>query len=103
MKTLFQSKISSLLVIAVIVVSWLGCANINQNDTAQQMQTLQEQSATQVPCPSSAIQIMPSYKINADGSASWTAVCYATVYQCTRSGKNNQNVSCEQIGPQPVK
>jgi hypothetical protein len=109
MKTMNQSKMSSLLIIAVAVVLWLGCANINQggnvpDDSAQQMETLREQSATQVPCPSYAIQIMPSYKINkSDESASWTAVCYANVYQCTRSGKDHQNVTCEQTGPQPVK
>lgn len=109
MKTMNQSKLSSLLIIAVAVVLWLGCTNINQGenapvDSAQQMETLREQSATQVPCPSYAIQIMPSYKINkSDGSASWTAVCYANVYQCTRSGKDHQNVTCEQTEPQPVK
>ncbi len=109
MKTLFQSKMSSLLIIAVAVVLWLGCANISQvenapDDSIQQMETLREQTATQVPCPSYAIQIMPSYRINkSDESASWTADCYGDVYQCTRGGKDNQGVTCEQTEPQPVK
>ncbi len=109
MMTLIQSKMSSLLIISVAVVLWLGCANINQgenapDDSAQQMETLRKQSATQVPCPSYSIQIMPSYKINkSDGSASWTAFCYGDVYQCTRGGKDHQDVTCEQTEPQPVK
>jgi hypothetical protein len=109
MKTLFQSKMSSFPVIAVSVFLWLGCANISQvenapDDSIQQMETLREQSATQVPCPSYAIQIMPSYRINkSDGSASWTAVCFGDVYKCTRGGKDNQDLTCEQTEPQPVK
>jgi hypothetical protein len=109
MKTIFQSKINSLFVIAAVVVLCLGCANINQganapDNTAQQMQKLREQTATQVPCPSESIQIAPNYIINkSDGSAFWTADCYGDVYQCTRGGKDNQDVNCQQTEPQPVK
>ena len=102
MKTLFEGKKSSLSTLAAVIVLCLGCANINQganapDNTAQQMQTLREQTATQVPCPSYAIQIAPNYIISkSDGSASWTADCYGDVYQCTRGGKDNQDVNCEQ-------
>jgi len=54
MKTLFQSKKGSFLVIAVAVFLWLGCAASNQiekaqNKSVQQMETLQEQSAGKIP------------------------------------------------------
>ena len=106
MKTKNQSKISSLLIIIVAVVLWLGCANINQggnapDNTAQLLETLREQSATQVPCPSYSIQI-PNYNIKSDGSGYWTAVCYGDVYKCTRGSKGPQDVTCEQTEPQPL-
>jgi len=108
MKTMNQSKISSLLISSLLIivvglVLLLGCANINQNNTAQEIQTLKEQTATQVPCPSYAIQIMPNYIINADGSGSWTADCYGAVYKCAQGGKDNQSTTCEQTLPVPVK
>jgi hypothetical protein len=98
-----QSEITSLLIIAGTLVLFLGCANINQKNTAQEIQTLKEQTATQVPCPSYTIQIMPNYIINADGSGSWTADCYGAVYKCTQSAKDHQNTTCEQTLPVPVK
>jgi len=54
MKTLFQSKKGSFLVIAVSVFIWLGCAASNQvekaqNKSVQQMETLQELSAGKIP------------------------------------------------------
>ena len=73
MKPLFQSKMSSLLVIVVAVVLWLGCAASNQvekaqNKSVQQMETLQELSAGKIPCPSYQIEI-PEHNINrTDGS-----------------------------------
>ena len=76
MKTLFKGKRSSLSILVAVIVLWLGCADINQGEntpdnTAQQMETLRKQTATQVPCPSYAIQIAPNYIINkSDGSAS---------------------------------
>ena len=73
MKTLFQSKKGSFLVIAVSVFIWLGCAASNQvekaqNKSVQQMETLQELSAGKIPCPSYQIEI-PEHNINrTDGS-----------------------------------
>ena len=105
MKTLFQSKKGSFLVIAVAVSLWLGCAASNQiekaqNKSVQQMETLQEQSAGKIPCPSYQIEI-PEHNINrTDGSGYWIAYCFGETYKCTRGSKDPQDVTCEQIPPE---
>ena len=105
MKTLFQSKKGSFLVIAVSVFIWLGCAASNQvekaqNKSVQQMETLQELSASKIPCPSYQIEI-PEHNINrTDGSGYWIAYCFGETYKCTRGSKDPQDVTCEQIPPE---
>ncbi len=105
MKTLFQSKIGFSLVIAVVVVPWLSCSTVNkveqaQNKSVQEMETLQEQSAGKIPCPSYQIEI-PEHKINrTDGSGYWIAYCFGKTYKCTRGSKAPQDVTCEQVPPE---
>ena len=105
MRTLFQSKMSSLLIIAVVVVLWLGCTTYNkfetsENKSVKQIEILQEQSAGKIPCPSEKIEIT-GYKINkSDGSGYWTAFgCDGKTYNCTRSSKDHQDVICRQVDP----
>jgi hypothetical protein len=102
MKTLYQSKMSSLSIIAVVVVLWLGCATPGppENKSVKQIEMLQQQSATKIPCPSQQIEIT-GYKINkAEGSAFWTAFgCNGNTYKCTRSGKDHQGVNCQRVDP----
>jgi hypothetical protein len=106
-KTIFQSKISLLLVTAAVVVLWLGCTTYNQIEKAQnksvkQMETLQEQSVGKIPCRSSEIEIS-EFKINkSDGSGYWIAFCKGKTYKCVRgskdqTNKNNQDVVCKRI------
>jgi hypothetical protein len=107
MKTLFQSKMSSLLIVAAVVFLCLGCTTVNQieeaqNKSVQQMEILQEQSVGKIPCRSDEIEIS-EYKINeSDGSGYWTAACLGKTYKCVRGKKdetnaNDQEVTCEQI------
>jgi hypothetical protein len=102
MKTLFQSKMSSLSMIAVVVVLWLGCATPGtpENTSVKQIEMLQQQSAGKIPCPSQQIEIT-GYKINkADGSAFWTAFgCDGNTYKCSRSGKDHQGANCQRVEP----
>jgi hypothetical protein len=104
MKTLFRSKLDSLFLVAAVIVPLLGCSTVNtveqaQNKSVQEIQTLQQQSAGIVPCPSYQIEI-PQHEINrTDGSAKWTAYCFGKTYKCGRTGKD-QNVTCEEIPPQ---
>ena len=105
MKTMFQSKMSLLSIIAVAIVLWLGCAASNQvenaqNKSVQQMDTLQELSAGKIPCPSYQIEI-PEHNINrTDGSGYWIAYCFGKTYKCTRGSKAPQDVTCEEIPPE---
>ena len=107
MKTLFQSKMSSLLIVAAVVFLCLGCTTVNQieeaqNKSVQQMEILQEQSVGKIPCRSDEIEIS-EFKINeSDGSGYWTAACLGKTYKCVRGKKdqadtNDQDVTCEQI------
>lgn len=108
MKIRFQSKMSSLLIIAsAVVVLWSGCTTVNQveqaqNKSVQQMEILQEQSVGKIPCRSDEIEIS-EFKINkADGSGYWTATCLGKTYKCVRGKKdqtntNDQDVICEHI------
>ena len=105
MKTLFKSKMGSLLVVAVVIVFWLGCSTVNKVEQAQeksveQIEILQEQSAGEIPCPSEKIEIT-NYKINkSDGSGYWTAFgCDGKTYNCTRSSNDHQDVNCKQVDP----
>ena len=106
MKTLFQSKINSLLIIAAVVVLWLGCTTVNkveqaENKSVQQMQILQEQSSGKtvgkIPCPPYEIEIS-EFKINkSDGSGYLTAFCNGKTYKCVRGSKDHQDVNCQSI------
>jgi hypothetical protein len=105
MKIMPQSNMSSLLIIAAVVVFWLGCATVNKVEQAQELSVkqiaiLQEQSAGEIPCPPEKIEIT-GYKINkSDGSEYWTAFgCDGGTYSCKRSGKDHQAVNCEQEEP----
>ena len=105
MKTLLQSKMSSSLIIAIVVVFCLGCATQNQietpeNTSVKQIQIMQQQSAGTIQCPSEQIEIT-GYKINkTDGSAFWTAFgCNGNTYKCTRSSKDHQDVNCKKVEP----
>jgi len=102
MKTLFQSKMSSLLVIALVVVLWLGCATYesSENKSVKQIEILQEQSAGKIPCPSEKIEITGYKTSKSDGSGYWTAFgCDGKTYNCTRSGKDHLDVNCNEIDP----
>ena len=105
MGSLFQSKMSSLLLIAMVVVFCLSCATQNQiatpeNKSVNQVKTLQQQSTGSIPCPSEKIEIT-GYKINkVDGSAFWTAFgCDGNTYKCTRSAKDHQAANCQRVEP----
>ncbi len=105
MKIMAQSNMSSLLIIAAVVVFWLGCATVNKVEQAQeisvkQIEMLQQQSAGDIPCPPEKIEIT-GYKINkSDGNEYWTAFgCDGGTYSCTRSGKDHQDVNCERADP----
>ena len=106
MKTLFQSRMGSLLVIVVVALC-LGCGASSQvqkvesaqNKSVQQIQALQEQTVGKIPCRADEIEI-PEHKINrTDGSGYWIAYCLGKTYKCVR-GKDNPNVTCEQIPAQ---
>jgi hypothetical protein len=105
MRTLFQIKMSSLLILAVTVVLWLGCATYNKFETSQknssaQIQMLQEQSSGNIPCPPEKIEIT-GYTINkSGGNGYWTAIgCDGKTYNCTRSGEDRQDVNCSPADP----
>jgi hypothetical protein len=93
MKNMPQSNMSSLFIIAAVVVFWLGCATVNKVEQAQalsvkQIEMLQQQSAGDIPCPLEKIEIT-GYKINkSDRNEYWTAFgCDGRTYSCTRGCK----------------
>ena len=105
MKTLFEGKMSSLPIIAVMIVLWFGCATYNNIETSEkkssaEIATLQQQSAGEIPCPPEKIEIT-EYKIDkSNGTAYWTAFgCDGGTYNCTRSSKDDQAVNCERADP----
>jgi hypothetical protein len=104
MKMMPRSNMSSLLIIAAVVLFWSGCATVNkveqaQEISAEQIEMLQQQSAGDIPCPPEKIEIT-GYKINkSDGNEYWTAFgCDGGTYSCTRNGKDKA-VNCERADP----
>lgn len=83
------------LIIPAVTIAMLSCGN------PFEIQTLQEQSVTQVPCPSDRIEII-EHVIHQDGSASWMALCQGRTYSCQRvAGEEaNPEVSCSEMESQ---
>lgn len=83
-----------LLIIPAVFVSLLSCGN------PYVIQPLQDQSATaQVPCEPDMIEVI-EHKINADGSAEWTALCQGYTYDCNRESGDQGAVSCVKMDAQ---
>ncbi|MEQ9619154.1 MAG: hypothetical protein RIG61_08275 [Deltaproteobacteria bacterium] len=83
------------LIIPAVIAGLLSCGN------PYEIQTLQEQSVTQIPCPPDRIEII-EHVIHQDGSASWTALCQGRTYSCRRAAgeASNPEVSCSEMESQ---
>jgi len=87
------------LVIAIAAFGLFACGN------PLVIQTLQQQSVSQIPCPADRIEVI-EHKINEeDGSATWMALCQGRTYSCQRAAGTannleNAQVSCSEMESQ---
>ena len=84
-----------LLIIPALTVAMFSCGN------PYVIQSLEEQSVPQIPCPADGIEIIEHVE-HPDGSATWTALCEGRTYSCERAAGENSSgkVSCSEMESQ---
>ncbi len=85
-----------LLIIPAVAIAMFSCGG-----NPFEIQSLQEQSVSQIPCPQDRIEII-EHVTHPDGSASWMALCEGRTYSCERAAgqENNPEVTCSEMESQ---
>ncbi len=86
---------NKLLIIPAITIAMFSCGN------PFVLQSLEDQSATHIPCPADQIEIIEHVE-HPDGSATWMALCEGRTYSCERAAgqESTPNVTCQEMESQ---
>jgi len=84
-----------LLIVPIFAIVMFSCGN------PYVIQSMQDQSVSQIPCPSDEIEIIEHVE-HSDGSATWTALCEGRTYSCERAAgqESSPKVTCEEMESQ---